>query len=144
MWFSLNEASLGLFKFISNYLPYFEKMNIFFNIITKKLELIDKDWSKLFVRFIRNNLNQVVHTLTRVTRCGQPDWGYFFMNRTNVDVCGDFTSVDPAQVLLFLAGSLQATYFPCWCRWSINNICLRRIVWKAIDECLIVWIEWLR
>jgi hypothetical protein len=25
------------------------------------------------------------------------------MNRTNVDVCGDFTSVDPAQVLLFLA-----------------------------------------
>ena len=24
-------------------------------------ELIYKDWSKLFVRFIRNNLNQVVH-----------------------------------------------------------------------------------
>jgi hypothetical protein len=37
---------------------------------------------KLFVRFIRNNLNQVVHTLaqpaTRVTQCVQPDWGYFF------------------------------------------------------------------
>jgi hypothetical protein len=32
-WFSLNEASLGLFKFISNYLHYFEKINIFFNII---------------------------------------------------------------------------------------------------------------
>jgi hypothetical protein len=31
-WFSLNEAPLGLFKFISDYLPYFEKMNIFFNI----------------------------------------------------------------------------------------------------------------
>jgi len=26
-------------------------------------ELIYKDWSKLFVRFIRNNLNQVVHSL---------------------------------------------------------------------------------
>ena len=35
--FSLNEAPLGLFKFISNYLPYFEKINIFFNIITKKV-----------------------------------------------------------------------------------------------------------
>jgi hypothetical protein len=29
----------------------------------KMFELIYKDWSKLFVRFIRNNLNQVVHTL---------------------------------------------------------------------------------
>ena len=40
--FSLNEAPLGLFKFISDYLPYFEKINIFFNIIYK-------DWSKLFL-----------------------------------------------------------------------------------------------
>ena len=35
--FSLNEAPLGLFKFSSDYLPYFEKINIFFNIITKKV-----------------------------------------------------------------------------------------------------------
>ena len=28
--FSLNEAPLGLFKFISDYLPYFEKINIHF------------------------------------------------------------------------------------------------------------------
>jgi len=36
--FSLNEAApLGLFNFISDYLPYFEKINIFFNIITKKV-----------------------------------------------------------------------------------------------------------
>ena len=41
--FSLNEAPLGLFKFISDYLPYFEKINIFFNIITKKIELIYKN-----------------------------------------------------------------------------------------------------
>ena len=41
--FSLNEASLGLFKFISDYLPYFEKIHIFFNIISKKFELIYKD-----------------------------------------------------------------------------------------------------
>ena len=33
--FSLNEAPLRLFKFISDYLPYFEKINIFFNIIAK-------------------------------------------------------------------------------------------------------------
>jgi hypothetical protein len=33
--FSLNEAPLGLFQFISDYLPYFGKINIFFNIITK-------------------------------------------------------------------------------------------------------------
>jgi hypothetical protein len=64
-WFSLNEAYLGLFKFISDYLPYFEKINIFFNIIAKKFVLIYKDWSKLFVRFIRNKLNQVVHTLAQ-------------------------------------------------------------------------------
>jgi hypothetical protein len=62
-WFSLDEAPLGLSKFISDCLPYFEKLNIFFNIIAKKLELIYKDWSKLFVRFIWNNLNQVVHAL---------------------------------------------------------------------------------
>ena len=31
--FSLNEAPLELFKFIFDYLPYFEKKNIFFNII---------------------------------------------------------------------------------------------------------------
>jgi hypothetical protein len=42
-WFSLDEAPLGLFKFISDCLPYFEKLNIFFNIIAKKLELIYKD-----------------------------------------------------------------------------------------------------
>ena len=35
--FSLNEAPLGLFKFSSDYLPYFEKINIFFNIIAKKV-----------------------------------------------------------------------------------------------------------
>jgi hypothetical protein len=35
--FSLNEAPLGLSKFISDYLPYFEKINIFFNIIAKKV-----------------------------------------------------------------------------------------------------------
>ena len=37
--FSLNEAPLGLFKFISDYLPYFEKINIFVNIITNKKSL---------------------------------------------------------------------------------------------------------
>ena len=62
-WFSLNEAPLRLFEVIFDYLPYLEKINIFFNIISRKVELIYKDWSKLFVRFIRNNLNQVVHTL---------------------------------------------------------------------------------
>ena len=36
-WFSLNEAVLGLFNFFSDYLPHFEKINIFFNIITKKV-----------------------------------------------------------------------------------------------------------
>ena len=35
--FSLNEAPLELFKFISDYLHYFEKINLFFNIIAKKV-----------------------------------------------------------------------------------------------------------
>ena len=41
-WFSLNEAPLGLFKFIFDYLPYFEKINIFFNIITK----LEAQWAE--------------------------------------------------------------------------------------------------
>jgi hypothetical protein len=35
--FSLNEAPLRLFIFISDYLPYFEQINIFFNIIANKV-----------------------------------------------------------------------------------------------------------
>ena len=34
--FSLNEAPLGLFKFISNYLPYFEKNKYIFQYHNKK------------------------------------------------------------------------------------------------------------
>jgi hypothetical protein len=30
-------GTFGLFKFISDYLPYFEQINIFFNIIAKKV-----------------------------------------------------------------------------------------------------------
>ena len=41
--FSLNGAPLGLFKFVSDYLPYFEKINIFFIIIANNFELIYKD-----------------------------------------------------------------------------------------------------
>ena len=41
--FSLNEAPLGLLKFNSDYLPYFEKMSIFFKSLQKKFELIYKD-----------------------------------------------------------------------------------------------------
>ena len=45
-WFSLNEGPFRLSKFISDYLPYFDKkINIFFNIITKTFELIYNDWS---------------------------------------------------------------------------------------------------
>jgi hypothetical protein len=62
---SLNEAPLGLFKSISIICLILKIINIFFNIRAKKFEVIHKDWSKLFVRFIRNNLNQVVHTLAR-------------------------------------------------------------------------------
>jgi hypothetical protein len=36
-WFSLNEAPLELFKFTSDYLLYFEKKYIFFNIIASKV-----------------------------------------------------------------------------------------------------------
>jgi hypothetical protein len=55
--FSLNEAPLGLFKSISDYLPYFEKINIFFIIITKKV------W------------------ITRVTRC--TTWLRLFLHEPN-------------------------------------------------------------
>jgi hypothetical protein len=35
--FSLNVVPLGLFKFISDYLANFEKINVFLNIIAKKV-----------------------------------------------------------------------------------------------------------
>jgi hypothetical protein len=35
-WFSLNEAPLGLFKFISDYLPYFEKNKYIYQYHNKK------------------------------------------------------------------------------------------------------------
>ena len=35
-WFSLNEAPLGLFKFISDYLPYFENNKYIFQYHSKK------------------------------------------------------------------------------------------------------------
>jgi hypothetical protein len=47
-WFSLNEAPLGLFKFISDYLPYFEQINIFFNIIDSKINLFSNIPYKIF------------------------------------------------------------------------------------------------
>jgi hypothetical protein len=116
-WFSLNEAPLGLFKFISDYLPYLEKINIFLDNRTnvnveaweinsirlytpcnprtqgcvqpdwgyhnkKKFELIYKDWSKLFVPFIRNNLNQVVHTLAYAGYTVCTIWLRLFLHRS--------------------------------------------------------------
>jgi hypothetical protein len=33
----LTESRLGLYKFISDYLPYFEEKKIFFNIITRNV-----------------------------------------------------------------------------------------------------------
>jgi hypothetical protein len=62
---------LGLFKFISDYLPYFEKINIFFNIRAKKVWINLSGLIAVFVRFIRNNLNQVVHTLAQHKNCDQ-------------------------------------------------------------------------
>jgi hypothetical protein len=45
------------------------------------------------------------------------------------------------QVFLLLVGSSPATYVMCWCWWSITNIYIRCILWKAIDECWIVRVE---
>jgi hypothetical protein len=67
---------LDLFPIIS---LFWKKINIFFNIITTKVLIKLKGLINIIClfRFIRNNLNQVVHTLaTRVTRCVQPDWDY--------------------------------------------------------------------
>jgi hypothetical protein len=93
--FSLNEAPLGLFKFILDYLPYFEKTNIFFNIIAKNIWInLYKDWSKLFVRFIRNNLNPgCTHPcVTRYLRCVQPGLRLFRVNRTHIAINPYITS----------------------------------------------------
>ena len=70
MCFSLNEAPLGLFKFISDYLPYFEKINIFFNIIAKKvwinleglIEIICSVHSRLYTP-LRNPLRYAGYTV---------------------------------------------------------------------------------
>jgi hypothetical protein len=62
-----------------------------------------------------------------------------------VDFCGGITSSTLlrycGQVFLLLAGCSPATYFMCWCWWSITNIYIRCILWKAIDEFWIVRVE---
>jgi hypothetical protein len=66
-WFSLNEAPLGLYKFISDYLPYFDKINIFFNIIAKKvwINLLRIDRNYLFGSFEITSIR--LYTLLRYT-----------------------------------------------------------------------------
>jgi intein-encoded DNA endonuclease-like protein len=63
-WFSLNEAPLGLIKFISNYLPYFEKLNIFFNIITKKVWLVCTNYWEFWIWEVRSDQTRSVASWT--------------------------------------------------------------------------------
>jgi hypothetical protein len=63
MWFSLNEALLGILNLFPIICLILKKNIYIFQYHNKKFEIIYMDWSKLSVRFIRNNLNQVVHTL---------------------------------------------------------------------------------
>ena len=109
-WFSLNETPLGLFKFISDYLPYFEKINKFFNIITKKFELIYKDWSKLFVRFIRNNLNQVVHT-AGYTVC--TTWLRLFLHEPNKNCNQSLIDLHKQSLYFSLLQMNESMEYPC-------------------------------
>ena len=52
-------------------------ISFFFFWYNIKLAWIFKDWSQFLFGSWRNNLNQVVHTVYRVTQgCVQPDWGY--------------------------------------------------------------------
>jgi hypothetical protein len=57
-WFSLNEAPLGLFKFISDYLPYFEKNRYIFQYDNKK-RLLDRDPNEIAKQ---QNIPLVMHS----------------------------------------------------------------------------------
>ena len=50
-WFSLNEAPVGLYKFISDYLPYFEKNKYIFQYHNKKMFELKIDRNYLFGSF---------------------------------------------------------------------------------------------
>jgi hypothetical protein len=46
------------------------------------------------------------------------------------------------QVFLLLAGSSPATYFPCWCWWSITNIYIRCIMMSYRSSWYFVPVQW--
>ena len=58
-WFSL-----GLIKFISNYLPYFEKINIFFNTITKKVWLVCTNYWEFWIWEVRSDQTRSIASWT--------------------------------------------------------------------------------
>ena len=60
-WFSLNEAPLGLFKFTSDYLPYFEKIDIFWKnryIFQYTGYTVCTTWLRLFLHEPNKNCDQ--------------------------------------------------------------------------------------
>ena len=98
---ALRTTSIFRFRSLTNNLNFFKpiKTRIKWHVT---LKLIYKDWSKLFVRFIRNNLNQVVHNLcaTRYadyTVC--TTWFRLFLHEQNKN-CDQSLSIFLCQVQL--------------------------------------------
>jgi hypothetical protein len=87
-WFSLNNLWGYLNLFISDYLPYFEKINIFFNIITKKvwinLHCLRIDRNYLFGSFEITSIR--LYTPLHNTLHGLPVVYNLIMNRTKIAI----------------------------------------------------------
>jgi hypothetical protein len=130
-WFSLNEAPLGLFKFISDYLPYFEKNKYIFQYHSKKS-------LNLFIRIDRNYLfgsfeitSIRLYTPLRNSVC--TTWLRLFLHELNKNC--DQSLIDITEILLKAA--LSTINPPSYCvNQSLRKCILTNVVIKHFLFCL--------
>ena len=91
--FSLNEAPLGLFKFISDYLPYFEKINIFFKSIAKNVWRGLHGVYNLIELFLHEPNKNCDQSLNVIFACGKHL--HYFINLLRGEECDHKTSFTP-------------------------------------------------
>jgi hypothetical protein len=118
-------------------LPYFEKNKYIFLHHSKKSELINKDWSKLFVRFLRNNPNQVVHCYTVCAT-----WLRLFLHGQNKN-CDQSLTISVRGFGIWLLTPLTTIFqlyrccqFYWWSPWRKPSTCKNELI-NITTQCCI-------
>ena len=112
-------------------MPYFEKNKYIFLHHSKKSELINKDWSKLFVRYLRNNLNQMCAT-----------WLRLFLHEQNKNCDQSLTiSVRELEIWLLTPRTTIFQLYRCcqfywWSPWRKPSTCKNELI-NITTQCCI-------